>query len=420
MYSDEDKRNMYNYQNYDEEGNYSNRKKSDSVDIIIKIVLIVLCVLALIWLFNLLKGSNKEETVVYVDDSRHNSNVAEVRLAAERHFFINNNLPEGNNVKTISLQTLINEQLLNSIVDSNNKVCDNTKSVISLNKDGSYYLMRINLSCSTKEKEEKFYYDYVTYNCVNCDGKTYMEGNTKEEEPDEESEDEPSPSYSCTEWSEWQETKVNDASLTERTRTLVRGIKRGTKKVTVSYGDWSEYTTTPARETENLEVETKKVQSGTTTKTVTKSKKEPDKVEKTCPSGYTKEGDKCYSKVKTGDLTYKEFALYDVSNRDSVEIKTEKNSEGKYALIYKNCVYRIVNDLIETVVPGKTVTYEEEVSVPSYVTYYRTRTVTREVISEGDIITDDYYEEDKLPKGYEKYPGSEKIEYSYKLTTCVK
>ncbi len=419
MYSDEDKKALYNYQSYDDEGNYTSKKKNDSADIIIKIVLIILCVLALIWLFNLLKGSNKEETVVYVDDSRHDSNVAEVRLAAERYFFIKNNLPQGYNVKTISLQTLINEKLSNSIVDSNNKVCDNTKSVISLNRDGSYYLMRINLSCSTNEKEEKFYYDYVTYNCVNCNGKTYMEGNTKEE-PDADSTGGSNTSYSCTEWSDWQANRVVDASLTERTRTLVRGIKKGTTKTTVVYGDWSDYTTTPVSRTKDMEVQVKTVQTGTTTKKVTKEKKEPDKVEKTCPTGYTKEGDKCYSKVQTGDLTYKEFSMYDVTNKSSVEIKTEKNSEGKYVLVYKNCVYRIVKDLIEKVVPGKTVTYEEEVSVPTYVTYYRTRTVTRETVSEGDIITDDYYEEDKLPQGYEKYSGSEKIEYSYKLTTCVK
>ncbi len=415
MYSDEDKKALYNYQSYDDEENYTNKKKNDSADIIIKIVLIILCVLALIWLFSLLKGSNKEETVVYVDDSRHDSNITEVRLAAERYFFINENLPSGSNVKTISLQTLINEKLSGSIVDSNSKVCDNTKSVISLNRDGSYYLMRINLSCSTNEKEEKFYYDYVTYNCVNCNGKTYMEGNTQEEEADV-----VSPSYSCTEWSEWQENRVVDSSLTERTRTLVRGIKKGPSKTSVVYGDWSDYTTTPVSRTKDMEVQVKTVQTGTTTKKVTKTKKEADKIEKTCPSGYTKEGDKCYSKVQTGDLTYEEFSIYDVSNRDSIEMKTEKNSEGKFVLVYKNCVYRIVKDLIEKVVPGKTVTYEEEIEVPVYVTYYRSRTVTRETVSEGDIITDDYYEEDKLPEGYEKYAGSEKIEYSYKLTTCVK
>lgn len=418
MYSDEDKKALYNYQNYDEvDEKYSNKNKgnSDSVDIIIKIVLIVLCVLALIWLFKLLKGSNKDDTVVYVDNSRHDSNIAEVRLAAEKYFFINNNLPQGYNVKTISLQTLINEKLSNSVVDSNNKVCDNTKSVISLNRDGSSYLMRINLSCSTNEKEEKFYYDYVTYNCKNCNGKTYMEGNKKEEENDVVSTD-----YSCTEWSAWQEKRVIDASLTERTRTLVRGIKKGTAKETVVYGEWSDYTTTPVGRMKDIEVQVKTVQTGTTTKTVTKEKKEPDKKEKICPSGYTKEGDKCYGKVQTGDLTYSEFSIYDISNRGSVEIKTEKNSQGKYVMVYKNCVYRPVKDLIEKIVPGKTVTYTEEVSVPTYVTYYRTRTVTRETVSEGDIITDDYYEEDKLPAGYEKYAGSEKIEYSYKLTTCVK
>lgn len=414
MYSDDEKKALYNYQNYDDE-DYSYSEKKDTTDIIIKIVLIILCVLALIWLFKLLKGSNNSNAIVY-NDSLHDSNITTVRLASERYFFINDHLPQGSSVKTISLQTLINEKLANSIVDGNNKVCDNTKSVISMNKDNSAYVMKINLSCSTKEREEKFYYDYVTHDCINCNGKTYMvNGGKKDSDVVVDDND-----YSCTEWSDWQDKRVSDDLLTERTRIVVRGIKNGTEKVNVTYGDWSDYSTTPIKKSEGIEVQTKQVASGMTTTTVTRVQKTPDKVVKGCPSGYTQQGNKCYGSTKTGDLGYKEFGSYDVSNRSNVEVKTQKNSNGKYEVVYKNCTYRPVTNLVETVVPGTTKTYTENVPVKKYITYYRSRTVTKETIFEGGIITDDYYEEDKLPEGYVKYPGSEKTQYSYKLTTCVK
>ena len=413
MYSDDEKKALYNYQQYDD-ADYSYSEKKDKTDIIIKIVLIVLCVLALIWLFKLLKGNNNNSNPVVYNDSLHDSNITTVRLAAERYFFINENLPSGSNVKTISLQTLINEKLANSIVDGNNKVCDNTKSIISMNKDNSTYLMRINLSCSTNEKEEKFYYDYATHNCINCNGKTYMTGGKSEDvvQIDE--------SYSCTEWSDWKDNRVYDDTLTERTRTLVKGIKKGTEKVSVTYGEWSDYTTTPIKKTDGIEVQVKKVATSDGTKVVTRVVNTPDKVVKSCPSGYTLSGNKCYGSTQKGDLGYKDFGTYDVTNRNSVEVTTQKNSQGKYEVVYKNCTYRPVTDAIETVVPGTSKTYTEKVGTTSYITYYRSRTVNKEVTSEGDIITDDYYEIDKLPEGYEKYQGSEKVQYSYKLTTCVK
>lgn len=413
MYNDDEKKALYNYQHYDD-NDYTYSEKNDTVDIIIKIVLIVLCVLALIWLFKLLKGNGNKNTTILYNDSFHDSNITTVRLAAERYFFLNNHLPQENGVKTVSLQTLINEKLANSIVDGNNKVCDNTMSVVSMNRESSAYLMKINLSCSTKEKEESFYYDYVTHNCINCHGKTYMVNGEKKEEPvvDE--------GYSCTEWSKWQDERVNDELLTERTRTLVRGIKKGTEKVNVTYGEWSEYTTTPIKKTEGIEVQTKKVANGSTTITVTKVKKNPDKVVKGCPSGYTQQGDKCYGSTQKGDLSYKEYGVYDVSNRNNVSIETKKNSKGEYEVVYKDCTFRPVTNMVEKVVPGSTTTYTESVPVTKYITYYRSRTVTKEIVGDGSIITDDYYEEDKLPEGYVKYPGSEKIEYSYKLTTCVK
>ena len=429
MYSDENS--LYNYQ-YDDNNEYSNNNNTNSSKgIIIKIIIIILCIILLIWLFGLLKESKNNNNNVVYDVNVHNNNITSVRLSAEEYFFINNNLPKENNVKTISLQTLINEKLSKTIIDANSKVCDNTKSVVSLNKQNTSYVMRINLSCSTNEKEEVFYYDYDTHKCINCNGKTYMTG--EEKENDNNSNNEINTSYSCTEWSNWQVERVNDDSLTERSRVVVRAIKKGQKEEVITYGNWSDYTTTPIVANDSIEVETKTESRSSYGKVMTTEKditgnrnikiinksKEADKVVKYCPNGYSLQGNKCYGKIKSGDLDYKKYATYDVINKGNVEVKTEKDNNGKYILVYKNCRYRDVVPATLEVIEGKT-TYTYQKKVNNHVTYYRFRTVTKELKGENDVITDDYYEENNLPLGYEKYPGSERTEYSYKLTTCVK
>ena len=429
MYSEE-KNSLYNYQ-YSDNDDYSYNNSNSKKSIIIKIIIIILCVILLIWLFKLLKGSSKNNEVVY-DTSYHDTNVMNVRLAAERYFFIKNNLPLNNSVLTISLQTLINEKLSSSVVDANNKVCDNTKSVVSLNREDTKYAMRINLSCSTNEKEEIFYYDYNTHKCLNCNGKTYMDSDKVQETNTNEDEKIIDISYSCVSWSNWQKERVVDDLLEERTRTLVRGIKKGNSKENIIYGDWTGFTTTPIKASETLEVETKqenRISYGNvivTTEKISSSNmklvsvsEEKDKTIKTCPSGFTLSGDNCVGSIKKGDLNYQKFASVDVTNKGNVVVKTEKNKDGKYELVYKNCSYREVIKAVEQTIKGKTTyTYQPVINKP--IIYYRSRTVTKERSTDGDIITDDYYEIDKLPEGYEVYPVSEKIEHSYKLKSCVK
>ena len=415
-----------NYDNYNGYNNYDNSKKRN---IIIKVIIMIICIVLLIWLFTLLRNSNR--SVVY-DEKLHLDNVTKVRLASERYFFINNNLPNNNEIKNINLKTLVDNGLLEDIVDANKKVCSDDKSKISLTKDTTYVL-RINLSCSTEEKEEIFFYDLDNYACKNCDGNTFMDGKSnvpKKEEPKEEVIE---TGFSCKEWSDWQSERESDSSLTERVRTLVKGVKHGNTQTVKTYGEWSDYILNPILEEENIEIEktdkieTRWSENRETTNNITSSDRIRIVDTRTsgggsssyCASGYSKSGSICVSdKVYTADLTPSQYNSYHVINKPCNDSKTEYIN-GKFVLVRKGCKYRLTDSLQTRSNPSSTTyIYQELEEYP--VTYYRYRTVTEETIKEDDIYTDDYYEENLLPEGYEKIPGTEKIEYSYKVTVCEK
>ena len=362
MYSEE-KMNKSNYQLYDDSYDEENNSGNSKWPIVIKILIIIACIILLFWLISLLKKDDVEKPVAY-DPVIHNENITITRLAAERYFFKNNNLPEGNSTKTVTLKTLVNQKLGKNLVDSNSKICDVNNTTVSLKKETNY-VMRINLSCSTNEKEEVFHYDGNTHVCLDCEGETYMD---KKEEPQENvnEDDDNIFDYSCQEWTDWSNDRVVDSRLLERTRVLVRGIKKGKQEEKITYGDWSDWTTSSIASSDTLEVETK-TESGsgwssekTTTEAITNSsrvkiiseQKEEDRTEKYCSSG-TLQGNKCHQ-VRHGNLNYISYNSANIKNRTCSGVKTEKNSNGRYELIYQNCTYTILSEPLTRTIPGKT------------------------------------------------------------------
>ena len=413
--------------NYYNNGNNNSYKKG----LIIKIIIIIICVILLVWLLLLLKNS-KGKNVVY-DEKLHIENVTKVRLASERYFFLNNNLPDNGQDNQISLKTLIDNKLIDEVVDANKKVCNDDKSKISLSK-GNNYILRINLSCSTNENEEVYFYDLENLACKNCDGNTYMDGsNGVPPKEDEQQEQQEETGFSCKEWSNWQREKVNDSSLTERVRVLVKGVKKGNTTTKKVYGDWSEYILNPILEEPGVEVEKMdKVETQwSDNKETTSYIEESDTIKivdtrttgggsrSYCASGYSKSGSICVSdKVYTADLTPSQYNSLYVINKPCNDVKTEYIS-GKYILMRKGCKYRLTDSLKTSSSPSVT-TYIYQELEENTVTYYRYRTVSEETITEDDVYTTELYEENKLPEGYTKVSGSEIYEYSYKVTVCEK
>lgn len=433
--------NNVNYNQYDE--NYDEENNSTSDDnkrgIIIKIVIIAICLVVLIWLIIALKKSNNND--VAYDPGVHTNNVEKVRLAAEKYFFLEDNMPKKGEVKTVTVETLINKGLTKEIVDYNKKVCNDVKSVATLEEDSTAYVLKIKLSCSTNEDEETFYYKKDNYACLNCSGVTNMDGTNKpsndnNSDNDNGNEDINGSDYSCTEWSEWSKERVSDSSLKERTRTLVIGVKRGGTKEKEVYSDWTEYTKTPFEPINGMEVETKieteKVWSEPKTSTYYVSNSETVKLLSTydvgggsythCPNGYDVKDNKCVSQTKErGDLTYLEYNSGDylIYNKPCDAFNTEIDSEGKYAMVYKNCLYSKITDIKTGYSAGYTV-YNYQELVETQTVYYRYRTKTIQTVQEEDVYTDTLYEEDKLPEGFVKVNGSEIVEYSYMYNVCEK
>ena len=445
MYSEEFDNNMsyndeqyvdYDYQQEEQKPSFWNENKG----LIIKIIIIVLCVLILIWLFLKIRGNNSNSTTNGDSMVVYNSNIDTMRLALEKYFFIDGNMPKDGETSVVTLSDLNGKGYIGEVVDANNKSCDVNKSTATLYKDTTSYVMTINLTCGSMSTPKVYNYGIDTKACLNCTGFTYMDGTTNNESTDkeenenkDESNDETTfeETLSCKVWSDWTDKKLDDDLYDVRTRVLVKGIKKGGVKELITYSDWSEYTTNVIVPSANTEVEViVKTEEKWETKTSDKEVVESDTIRNVkkettsngsysyCPKGYTKENKQCvkYSGIKVGNLTYVQYNTYKVLNKPCDGPFVE---DGK--TIIKNCQYQIKEDVIDLkwgTSYKTTYTYEELTKTD--VTYYRSRTKTTEVINEETVTTDDYMEEKDLPEGYVKLEGSEKTEYSYKLKVCEK
>ena len=430
---DEDASFEEDYRIYDDDISYQDDEHvSSNNGFVIKLIIIILCVVVLIFLISALKkGKDSNNNEVHLE------NIEKVRLGSEKYFFLQNNIPSTKEV-SVTLNTLINKGLVTEVVDANKKVCDGTQSSVTLNLDGNYYVMKINLSCSTNDKQETFRYSKSTYACVDCSGKTNMTGDNK---PSDNNNNNSKPTesvvktstYSCTTWSAWSDNKNTDSSLDERTRIVVLGVKKGTTKTEITYSEWSEYTTTPIEASSNREVDMKtvveKVWSGTKTSSTPVQESSTikligerviDNSKSSCPSGYTDLGDRCISSSRIkGDLTYSQYSSdeYEVYNQPCEAIHTEYH-DGKYVLVYKGCLYK--QYVSKKSSGGSTKVYDYQELEDKNVSYYRSREIKTQEVPGSGVFTKDYYEEKYLPEGFVKSSGSEKTQYSYKLKKCEK
>ena len=447
---------------YDEEANSYAHNNNNKKSFIIKIIIILVCVAILVWLILILKKKNNN---IAYNPNAHVENVEKVRLASEKYFFIDGNMPKANETKTVSVKTLIDKSLVSEIIDANKNVCDSNKSVSSIKEEGSVYVLRIRLSCSTDEQEEIFYYNKNTYVCQNCNGNTYMDKAVKNDDKKDDNNKQSSDSnnssnssnsssnngsYSCKEWSDWSDTKDTTSQpglLNERTRVVVLGVKavvgpstitkscteytkdvqstsKGktiptTKKVSESKGELE------VRETlEDVWVDKESTVPVAASNTIrlTGTRNVSGSTYTTCPSGYHESGNKCVSNSTTkGNLTYMEYnsGNYDIVNKPCDYMDTIKNKDGKYEYVYVGCLYHTIKNPIKHSTEGYTVyTYQEFQS--QKVKYQRYCTNVEQPGQSTLEYTKDYYEEDKLPDGYSKASGTEKIQYSYMLKSCEK
>ena len=100
------------------------------------------------------------------------------------------------------------------------------------------------------------------------------------------------------------------------------------------------------------------------------------------------------------------------------DVKTLKNSEGRYEVTYIDCEYNTkISEVGKSESSSYTMYTYQELETKD-ITYYRYRTIN--TVNEPVQYTKTKYEESNLPDGYVKLDGSEEVYYSYKYAYCEK
>lgn len=439
MYTEE---NMDYNNNYDEnnyvENNYEDNKNGSIWTLLLRILIIFVCLLLVIWLISkFIGGKDKEKGN---DGVIFNNNISAIRLASEKYFFMENNLPENENqTVTISLFDMNNNGLVEVVYDYQDKVCstNTNESYATLTKTSVAYELTIKLTCEQEQKEVTYYYDLQDYECLSCNGNTYMDGNLVLDDNNDDQEnnqqdnseidnndEEANLNINCDTWSEWTTLKLTDEKLLVRTRVLYKGYLPGGTFPKVTYSEWSEWSETPVTPSETLEVEIKQEIKGVETWSANKTTTNYSSIEGKIASGdikvinqSTSSSGGYYKEItKTGEVSASKFASLNsqglIVNILDTYYKTDcsEDCETCYTKVYK------VTYKEKKWVSGSSVTtytYQEKLSTSQTINLYRYRIVTKEnVTSENTYI--DWVE--TLPEGYIK--TEEKIEYSYKDTSC--
>ena len=231
-------------------------------DIILKILFVILFVFIVIWLFPTKTYVNNliDQKLGTSGNQVFSNNINTMKQAAFA-YYTGDRLPENTNDKVkMTLESMLNKNLLVEFKDANGKTCDAKKSYVEVTKNTGDYALKVNLECSDKKTYVMSYfgsYDYCTLDV--CEKKKLAEAaKIKEETKDNENVyDVPdtssvvsSPSSKTSEcqyskrsndywtgygvWSGWSTTKVT-SSNSRQVETKTERVKTGTKKVQTGY-----------------------------------------------------------------------------------------------------------------------------------------------------------------------------------------
>ena len=207
-------------------------------DLIIKILFAVIFIFLVIWLFPTKGYINKQiDKKIGISENQVFTNNINTMKDAALGYYVGKNLPEKD--AKMTLEEMLNKNLLTQITDSNGKTCDAKKSYIEVTNNKDDYKLKVNLACNNKEEYVISYfgaYDYCTGDV--CEKKKL----TENEENSSSSETNDKIANEC------EYSKATDGYWT-------------------NYGNWSNWTTTKINSSNSRQVQTKveKTQVGTTT-----------------------------------------------------------------------------------------------------------------------------------------------------------
>jgi len=321
-------------------------------------ILVVLTIILIYFLFFPKKSyveSKLNEELNPIKEETFNQNIKSMEIAASNYF------NENNDESKVTIQQLIEKNLLVDLKDSANNICDKEKSYIENKEDK----LIIYLSCSDKEGTKEI----VKENEANKNNQTTNDGKIlclyeyRKQLPD-----------SYTNWSDFSEWSTEEKATNElmNVETKVEKIIEGTKIIT---------------ETKEISIEATKKKRQSCPNGYTLSGEKCKKEEKTnsitaaisytCPTGYSKNGTTCYKNGNTINATKK---YYCPSNRESIRFELSENKCNVINITYLNTTideeyftcpsgYRLSGTKCYT-----TKTIEKEVDNYKEVTYYRYQT----------------------------------------------
>lgn len=128
---------------------YTEEKRRGSLikDFILKLILIIIFVLLLIWL---VPWPNMD-SLNPLKDQIFNSNLQRMKEAGITYFTTERLPAEVGDKTTLTLQKMLDMKLLVPFTDKNGNSCDVTASYVSLEKQETEYLMKVNLKCGEEE-----------------------------------------------------------------------------------------------------------------------------------------------------------------------------------------------------------------------------------------------------------------------------
>ena len=292
-------------------------------DIILKILFGILFVFIVIWLFPTKSYVNNlvDQKLGTSGNQVFSNNIKSMKEAALT-YYTGDRLPENTDDKVkMTLESMLNKNLLVEFKDSNGKTCDAKNSYVEVTKNVSDYSMKVNLECSDKKTYVMSYfgsYDYCTLEV--CEKKKLAEIAENEAIDKETTENEAIE----TEYIPENNKVVNNVQNTPKTPTTNPAISecqyiKRTNDYWTGYGAWSNWTTNKVNSSNSRQVETKteKVQTGTKKvatgskietsppKTVTTTQNGVQKKVYTCSTYYDNPG--TYSTPKT---CYKTITVY--------------------------------------------------------------------------------------------------------------
>lgn len=432
MYTEENMEYNDNYDRNDYDNNSDNDNGISYGTLLIRILIIFICLLLVIWLISKLIGGKKVEN----DGTVFNSNIDNIRLASEKYFFLDNNLPENDDESvTITLTELNGQNLISEIKDYKGNACNTNagSSYATITKTSVAYELKIKLTCNEEQREVTYYYDLEDGECLSCNGNTHMDGslalggsnNTDNKEDTDNNETNNDKTnvddleINCNKWSDWTTVKLNDDKLLVRTRTLLKGYKTTSEGINIIYGPWSDWQETPIISSDTLSVEVKQeirpVWSELKTTTDKISNSDTIKIISVSTTPGEKVCDTSYKTVRK-EVSYSEYSKLinqgiKVTVLDTYTKKTcTTDCESSYSLVYEIAYTKKTTDC-ENSEEVTTYTYQELTS--QTVNLYRSQTITKEIVK-GETVYTDWVE--KLPEGYIK--SDELIQYSYKDTVC--